>query len=307
MSASTTITTSEDSGSRKREPHFHANHHHRRSDAMTSVYNLLREACGISQAEAAEHVHGTRLDTVKSWSSDRRPAPGWAINHLQSLHRRIHAAGTDYAEILKRTFTEGNAFVLRIANSDDDARWHGFPSLNAQRIALAVAISLLPDDAEISIVDRGILPMLKLPPEVVTPTATDRNILAEMKFVDGRCYTAGAMNRRKFERLEKIGWIEGKSLNPSDVEYRLTRAGGYELALVRRGRMMLAHPPSIGFQSQVRAGPGPLPPVFLSVGEQVVLDREHVFTVTKIEGEVVTARLSDGSDMLLSAPPNMFR
>ena len=64
---------------------------------MTSVYNLLRESCGISQAEAADRVHETRLDTVKSWSSDRRPAPGWAINQLQSLSRRIRRAGEAYA------------------------------------------------------------------------------------------------------------------------------------------------------------------------------------------------------------------
>src|SRR6185312_2178325 len=185
------------------------------------------EACGISQAEAAEHVHGTRLDTVKSWSSDRRTAPAWAINHLQSLHRRIYAAGMAYAQSLRQQFPDGKVFVLRIANSDDDARWNGFPSLSAQKIALAIAISQLPDDAEIQIVDRGILPMPKLPPPVVTPTATDRDVLAEMKFVDRRCYTAGNMNRRKFERLEEIGWIKGNAVNLSDVEYHLTRAGEF--------------------------------------------------------------------------------
>lgn len=192
---------------------------------MTSVYNLLREACGISQAEAAEHVHGTRLDTVKSWSSDRRPAPGWAINHLQSLHRRIHAAGLTYAEELKRQFTQGNAFVLRMATSDDDARWHGFPSLSAQRLALAIAISQLPDDAEIQIVDRGILPMLKLPPHVLTPTETDRKVLMSMKFERGVFLTRGNMNRRKYERLEELGWVKHFSVNLNDVEYHITEEG----------------------------------------------------------------------------------
>ena len=56
--------------------------------SMSNVYNLLREACGISQAEAAEFVHGTRLDSVKSWCSDRRTAPESIINELQKLHQR---------------------------------------------------------------------------------------------------------------------------------------------------------------------------------------------------------------------------
>ncbi|MCK1354206.1 hypothetical protein IVB56_24890 [Bradyrhizobium sp. CW7] len=194
-------------------------------DAMTSVYNLLREACGISQAEAAEHVHGTRLDTVKSWSSDRRPAPGWAINHLQSLHRRIHAAGINYAEVIKKQSTEGNTFVLRIATSDDDARWNGFPSLSAQRLALAIAISQLPDDADIRIVDRGILPVLKLPPPVLTPTETDRKVLMSMKFDRGIFLTRGNVNRRKFERLEELGWVKHVSVSLSDVAYHITEKG----------------------------------------------------------------------------------
>jgi hypothetical protein len=36
-----------------------------KSPKMTSVYNLLRESCGLStQSEAAEFVHEVRLDTV---------------------------------------------------------------------------------------------------------------------------------------------------------------------------------------------------------------------------------------------------
>jgi hypothetical protein len=191
---------------------------------MTSVYNLLREACGISQAEAAE-LHGTRLDTVKSWSSDRRPAPGWAINHLQSLHRRVHAAGINYAETMKRQSGGGNVFTLRLARSDDDARWSGFPSLGAQKLALAIAISQLPDDAEIMIVDSGVVPALKLPPHVVTPTETDRKVLMSMKFDRGVFLTRGNMNRRKFERLKELGWVKHMSINLSDVEYHITEEG----------------------------------------------------------------------------------
>src|SRR5580704_13432117 len=107
-----------------------ARHFFRTEDAMTSVYNLLRESCGISQAEAADRVHETRLDTVKSWSSDRRPAPSWAINQLQSLSRRIRASGESYAAMVKQ-YSQGNVFVIGLSHDDDDARACGFPSTAA--------------------------------------------------------------------------------------------------------------------------------------------------------------------------------
>src|SRR5258708_40125709 len=71
------------------------------SSAMTSVYNLLRETCGISQAEAAEFVHQARLDSVKSWCSDRRPAPAGVVRELKELAGEINAAGLAYAAQLK--------------------------------------------------------------------------------------------------------------------------------------------------------------------------------------------------------------
>jgi hypothetical protein len=193
---------------------------------MTSVYNLLRESCGISQAEAADHVHETRLDTVKSWSSDRRPAPGWAINQLQSLSRRIRTSGESYAEMIKR-HAKGNVFVIGLSHDDDDARACGFPSTAAQLQAIAIAISRLPDDAEIRLVPRvlGAIPAPVLERELILPTETDRSVLMSMRFEKGRYLTRGAMNRRKYERLEDIGWIKGLGVNLSDVEYYITKEG----------------------------------------------------------------------------------
>jgi len=81
------------------------------NQSMTNVYNLLREACGISQTEAAEFVHRTRLDSVKSWCSDRRTAPQGVINDLRKLAREIQNAGANYAELLKRT-NEDNLYII---------------------------------------------------------------------------------------------------------------------------------------------------------------------------------------------------
>ncbi len=202
--------------------------------SMTNVYNLLREACGISQAEAAEFVHGTRLDSVKSWCSDRRTAPQGVINDLQKLAREIQNAGINYAALLKRT-SKGDVYVIGLPRDEQDARSCGFPSIGAQMRAIAVAISHLPDDSEIRMVERvrGAIPAPTLENEKIIPTDADSQVLSSMQFTNGKCYTAGNVNRRKYQRIEDIGWIKGIATNMSDVEYYLTETGKAQLALAK--------------------------------------------------------------------------
>lgn len=276
-------------------------------DAMTSVYNLLREACGISQAEAADHVHETRLDTVKSWSSDRRPAPGWAINQLQSLSRRIRRAGRDYAELIKKT-SRGNTFLIGLAHDDADARALGFPSTAAQLQAIATAISLLPDDAEIRLVPRvrGDIPAPILEVEKIMPTQTDSNVLAAMQFDDGKFYTAGNLNRRKYERLEDIGWVKGVCTNISDVAYYLTAAGQAQRSFIEAAEIQRQDGPNStagGFQTVVRSQPSGHPFITLAPGEKYQPHRRHQppFLIETIDENVVTARLSGGEHATLYA------
>jgi hypothetical protein len=107
----------------------------------------VRETCGISQAEA-EEFHDARLDTVKSWCSDRRPAPDGVINELKALARGIHQAGVDHAEMCKQ-LVSGGVLMIGIPHDNADARVCGFPSLEAHMRATAIAISLLPDDWQI--------------------------------------------------------------------------------------------------------------------------------------------------------------
>lgn len=274
---------------------------------MTSVYDLLRDACGISQAEAAEHVHETRLDTVKTWSSNRRPAPSWAINQLQSLLRRIGRAGEDYAALVKQT-AEGNVFLIGLAHDDRDARACGFPSIAAQMQASAIAISLLPDDAEIRLIPRirGSIPAPMLQEDKVIPTASDRQVFSEMSFTDqGKFFTAGNMNRRKYERLEDIGWVKGLSVNLSDVEYHLSRAGQLELVLLKEASKMerdVPNPVGAGGQVLVNSQPRRSAGITLRVGGRHNLDR-HNFTVDAIEGDVVTVRFDSGAEAILNVPP----
>jgi hypothetical protein len=278
---------------------------------MTSVYNLLREGCGISQTEAAENVHEARLDTVKSWSSDRRPAPSWAINQLQSLARRIRRAGEDYAVMIKKT-AKGNIFIIGFSATEEDVRACGFPSMTAQDQAIAIAISLLPDDAEIRLVEhvRGDIPAPTLEKDVVLPTATDRQALAEIEFQDGTATYDAKLNHRRFERLEDIGWIKGtKAIIGHQklpvIVYELTQGGSLQRSIEREVRMAASSPipPSTRV---VVTGMRLKMPNKLTVGERIE-GGPRSFSVAAIDGDVVTVINATGDKILLSAPPELLR
>lgn len=277
---------------------------HDSNQSMTNVYNLLREACGLSQAEAAA-FHETRLDSVKSWCSDRRTAPQGVINDLQKLARQIQASGIGYADLLKGS-SRGDVYVIGLPGDEQDARVCGFPSIGAQMRAVAVAISLLPDNCEIRMVERvrGAIPAPVLEREMLTPAAADSRVLSSMKFTNGKCYTSGNVDRRKYERLEEIGWIKGLSTNLSDVEYYLTGTGHAQLALMRAADAMerdYPDPAPGGFQARVNAGPRRGPTIKLRLNQMCQIG-DLSFYVEKIDGDLVTVKLSDGTATTLHAP-----
>jgi hypothetical protein len=279
------------------------------NQSMTSVYNLLREACGISQAEAAEFVHRTRLDSVKSWCSDRRSAPPGVINDLQKLAREIQNAGVNYAALLKR-ISKGEVFVIGLPSDERDARACGFPSIGAQMRAIAVAIAHLPEHAEIRMVERvrGAIPAPILEKEQAIPTETDSQVLSSMQFTNGKYYTAGNVNRRKYERLEDIGWIKGISPNISDVEYYLTETGQAQLALTRTANVMqgdFPDPAPHGFQTRVNPGPRRGPILKLKVNQRYQIG-DLSFFVESIDGDLITVKLSTGTTTRLHAPAILF-
>jgi hypothetical protein len=279
------------------------------SQSMTNVYNLLREACGISQTEAAEFVHKTRLDSVKSWCSDRRTAPQGVINDLQKLTREIQNAGIDYAALLKK-ISKGDVYVIGLPSDEHDARVCGFPSIGAQMRAIAVAISLLPEHSEIRMVERvrGAIPAPVLEKEKIIPTQSDSQTLNCMQFTNGKCYTAGNMNRSKYHRLEDIGWIKGISTNISDVEYYLTEIGTAQLALTRAADAMqqdFPDPAPGGFQTMVNSGPRRGPILKLTLNQKYQIG-DLSFRVEKIDGDHVTVKLSSGDTTILYAPAILF-
>jgi hypothetical protein len=273
--------------------------------SMPNAYNLLREACGISQAEAAEFVHETRLDSVKSWCSDRRTAPQGVINDLQKLAREIQNAGVDYAALLKRT-SKGDVYVIGLPRDEQDARTCGFPSIGAQMRAIAVAISHLPEGSEIRMVERvrGAIPAPTLEKEKKLPTQADSRVLSSMQFTNDKCYTAGNVNRRKYERLEDIGWITGIATNISDLEYYLTETGKAQLALTRTADAMqkdFPDPAPGGFQTMVNSGLRRDPTLKLKLDQKYQIG-DISFRVKKIDGDLVTVKLSTGATTTLHAP-----
>lgn len=276
---------------------------------MTTVYNVLREACGISQTEAAEFVHGARLDSVKSWCSDRRTAPQGVINDLQKLSREIQNAGIDYAKLLKTT-NKGNVYIIGLPSDEQDSRRCGFPSVGAHLRAVAIAISHLPEDSEIRMVERvlGAIPAPVLEKEKMLPTEADSQFLSSVQFKNGRCYTAGNVNRRKYQRIEDIGWIKGISTNISDVEYHLAETGRAQLALTSVADAMerdFRDPAPFGFQTRVNAGPrrGLIPKLKLNQTYQI---GDMSFRVEEIDGDRVTVRLNNGEPATLHAPAILF-
>ncbi len=118
---------------------------------MSSLYNMLRETAGLTQTEAVG-FHDARLDTIKSWCSDRRPAPAGALEEMRALAGQVVTAGNDYARML----LDGSSgvFVIGTPRDDDDARSCGFPTASAQMRAVAIAMAQLPAGAEIRMVER---------------------------------------------------------------------------------------------------------------------------------------------------------
>jgi hypothetical protein len=63
--------------------------------------------------------------------------------------------------------------------------------------------------------------------EIVTPLVepTDLELIRKIAAAGGRKYTAGNLDRGKYQRLVVLGWLTEVSVNISDVVYEVTEAG----------------------------------------------------------------------------------
>lgn len=119
---------------------------------MITVYSLLLERCGLSHREAAE-FHNVRLDTVKSWSSGRNPAPAGALAELRALYARIEKAANELIRLMKKH--KAAEFEIGLASDDYEARQ---PPLNWPCVgshAAAIGLAAARTDKKIIVVPRG--------------------------------------------------------------------------------------------------------------------------------------------------------
>ncbi|GIQ78260.1 hypothetical protein BraRD5C2_67100 [Bradyrhizobium sp. RD5-C2] len=119
---------------------------------MVSVYDLLRQRCGLSQQDAA-NFHNTRIDTIKSWCSDRRTAPAGALDELRDLYADIAEAGRELADIVRlrpQTDEKGALFYyVGTPLSVADAVKSGFPCEGSCLAAVALAVTMLSGPAKL--------------------------------------------------------------------------------------------------------------------------------------------------------------
>ena len=57
-------------------------------------------------------------------------------------------------------------------------------------------------------------------------TDEDLKLIRQIIADGGRKYTAGNIDRRKYDRLVDLGWLTSSATNISDVEYNVTEKGG---------------------------------------------------------------------------------
>ena len=80
------------------------------------------------------------------------------------------------------------------------------------------------------------LPLMQgLKGEIMTPPPepTDLELIRRIAATGGTKYTAGNIDRRKYQRLVALGWLTEASTNISDVLYEVTDAG--RVAALRDG------------------------------------------------------------------------
>lgn len=116
-----------------------------------TLYSIMLQACGLSQQEAAD-FHKVRLDTVKSWSAGRRPAPDGAIDELRALYEKIERAADNLIEIADDIEPDVE-FEIGYAADDHEAQSLGWPCAGAQLASIALAAMYIAQP--IRLVPRG--------------------------------------------------------------------------------------------------------------------------------------------------------
>jgi hypothetical protein len=96
--------------------------------ARMTAFEILRERCGLSAAEAAAFL-GVSRDVVEAWSSGRMPVGHPVIIELRALYRKIVHTGRELGETLRIRLEQqtDRHVAIALADGDDEARAYGFP------------------------------------------------------------------------------------------------------------------------------------------------------------------------------------
>ena len=116
-----------------------------------TAFALLLDRCGLSHREAAD-LCAVRLDTVRSWSSGRNPAPPGIYAELRRLYAQQQHAASDALVALAQAPAEA-AIELGIAADDHEAQSIGWPCVGAQAAMLGMVVARA--SRPIRIVPRG--------------------------------------------------------------------------------------------------------------------------------------------------------
>jgi hypothetical protein len=122
---------------------------------MTTTFSVIQKSCGLSHRESADFL-GTRIDTVKSWSTGRNAAPQGVIAELRSLHRKITLAAQETIRDVEKLSVERaplDAIELGLASDDHEARSLGWPCVGAHAAMVGIVAARL--DVPIRVVPRG--------------------------------------------------------------------------------------------------------------------------------------------------------
>lgn len=102
---------------------------------MTTIYDLLRRRCGLSQLEAAE-IHGVPKDTVAAWCRGRYQPPDAVLKELADLYTRIERAASEAlaeaSAARRRMGGDPEVIELHTASTEASAKKLGWPCMAAQ-------------------------------------------------------------------------------------------------------------------------------------------------------------------------------
>ncbi|MEE2932109.1 MAG: hypothetical protein VX941_01635 [Pseudomonadota bacterium] len=76
-----------------------------------NIFKHLMLVAGLSHREAAAY-HDVRLDTIRSWSINRNPAPSGVINELTELINKMLTAVDQAMEAIEQQHTSPTVIEL---------------------------------------------------------------------------------------------------------------------------------------------------------------------------------------------------